>query len=71
MLTFFLEVLTMYRIWLVNFEYYLQDTYHSWTEALEKAKKVGFQVRIDCGNNMVASVCPLQGTNIYYPELAA
>lgn len=61
----------MYQIWLVNFGYYLQDTFTTWSDALKKAKSTGFQTRIDCGNNMVASVCPIGGVNVYCRELAA
>jgi hypothetical protein len=61
----------MYQIWMVHFGYYLQETYATWSEALKKAKSTGFQTRIDCGNNMVASVCPLNGVSVYYRELAA
>lgn len=37
----------MYRVYLINFGFYLQDMYRTYEEALIKGKSTGFEFRID------------------------
>jgi hypothetical protein len=51
----------MFRIYLVNFGYFLSTESDSLDSAKEQASKAGFESCIYCGDNMVATYSQLYG----------
>ena len=55
----------MYRIWLVNFEWYSQHEFATEAEAIEYAKSTSFECRIDKDNTPVGFWSYFGGYRVY------
>ena len=55
----------MFRLFLINFGYFIQDEYLSFDEAINAAKQRCFQIAVYQGETLLATVCPIVGTKHY------
>jgi hypothetical protein len=55
------ELTMRYRIYLINFDYYLQDDFDTEAAAIQHGKSKGFEFRVDHGKTPVASWSPISG----------
>lgn len=55
----------MFRIWLTNFQYFLDFAADTLDAAIEKAKTTSFECSIYEGDNLVASWSPIGGLRRY------
>ena len=58
----------MYRVYFINFDYYADATFSTMEEALQRARKAGFDSRIEKDGIMVASWSILGGLREYRPN---
>ncbi len=54
-----------FRIYFINFNYYSSEEPETLEEAKQVAKRAGFQSRIEKGEKLVASFCPIGGFTTY------
>ena len=55
----------MYRIFMTNFGYYIDDEYANFDSALSKARSVSFDCQITFNGEMVASCGTISGLRFY------
>lgn len=45
-----------YQVYLINFDYYLNDSFASLEDAIKAAKNTSFECRIDCDSKPVYAI---------------
>ena len=55
----------MIKVWFINFNYYAQEEFITFEEAIKYAQKCQFQVRFEKENKILGCWCPILGLKRY------